>query len=82
MNTWNDLMKMTFGKIQGQPPRYTADKQGLNNAITELRNFKACNNRLPKSSDKEMSAIKSGISRKRWEKFGVKSWEDLMKKTF
>ena len=82
INKWNDLMKMTFGKVQGQPPKYTADEQGLNNAIIELRNFENQNNRFPRSSDKEMSSIKSAISRKRWQKFGVKSWEDLMKKTF
>jgi hypothetical protein len=82
INKWNDLMKMTFGKVQNQPPKYTADEQGLNNAINEVRNFEIQNNRFPKSSDKEMSSIKSAISNQKWTKFGIKSWEDLLKKTF
>lgn len=79
---WNDLMKMTFGRVQGQNPKYTADEQGLQNAINTLRMFNIQRSSLPKSSDKEMSTIKSGIARKRWEQFGVKSWHDLMRKAF
>jgi len=79
---WNDLMKMTFGRVHGQIPKYTADEQGLRNAINTLHMFNIQRGLLPKSSDKEMSTIKSGISRKRWTQFGIKSWHDLMRKAF
>ncbi|MFX0122462.1 MAG: hypothetical protein ACFFAE_02410 [Candidatus Hodarchaeota archaeon] len=61
---------------------YTANQEGLEKAITFLRSFCNTKGRLPKSTDKEMRAIKSGIARKRWVQFGIKTWNDLMIKSF
>ena len=61
---------------------YTANEEGLERAIDYLRSFYNKKGRLPKSTDKEMRAIKSGIARKRWVQFGIKTWNDLMIKTF
>jgi len=80
--TWNDLMKKTFGRVNVIVPVYTADEQGLQSALNTLRTFKQQRNRLPKSSDKGMSTIKSGIYRKRWIRFGIGTWNDLMRKAF
>lgn len=79
---WNDLMSKAFGQVSRKKPLYTADKVGLEQALKKLQAFEAEQKRLPKSTDKGMSAIKSGIHRKRWVQFGIKTWNDLLRKAF
>ncbi len=76
---WNDLLMKAFGKINFQAGVYTGEK-GLERAITELREFKAMKDRLPKC--KEMDGIMGAIKRGEWVSFGIMKWNDLLRKTF
>lgn len=81
IETWNDLLKKTFGEVNKENGIYIGE-QGLEHAIAKLQAFKAENSRLPKSSDNGMSGIEDAISRGEWVSFGIKRWNDLLRKTF
>ncbi|MHA1149668.1 MAG: hypothetical protein ACTSR8_15640 [Promethearchaeota archaeon] len=57
-------------------------KLGLDFIVAQLKIFQLNNNKVPLSTDKDMSPAVRGLSHKYWEKFGVKSWNDLLIYTF
>jgi len=81
IRNWNDLLRKTFGKVNKEKGLY-GGKQGLERAIAELREFKGKYSRLPKSTDTEMGWISYTIYRREWVSFGIKKWNDLLRKTF
>lgn len=59
------------------------EKLGLDLAVADLRIFYAEKERLPKTKEKGMITIRNSVlSNKHWHKFGIKSWEDLLKYAF
>ena len=50
--------------------------------MAELRNFKIENNRLPKTDDTKMGGIIGAINRGKWTFDGIRTWNDLLRKTF
>jgi hypothetical protein len=50
--------------------------------MAELRNFKIENSRLPTSREKVMGGIITAIKRGEWALDGIKTWNDLLRKTF
>jgi hypothetical protein len=82
IKTWNDLLRNTFGEINTENGKYCGE-QGLNRVITELQDFKIKHSRLPTvSRDKEMRRIYDAIRRGEWTFDGIKTWNDLLRKTF
>ena len=61
--------------------KYTGE-QGLNQAMAELRNFKIEHSRLPTSNEKVIRVIVTAINRSEWALDGIKTWNDLLRKTF
>jgi len=43
-----------------------------------LKEFKKNNNKIPRTTDKEMNGIRKALYRGYWTEFGVKSWSDLL----
>jgi hypothetical protein len=78
---WNDLLMKTFGEVNIELGVYI-DEQGLERAIAELRTFKAEHGRLPKTDDKEMSGIISAINYREFASFGIRKWNDLLRRAF
>ncbi len=78
---WNDLLRKTFGEVNQEMGIYTGE-QGLERAMAELRAFKTEHGRLSINQDKEMGSIRGAIRRKEWVSFGIKRWNDLLRKTF
>ncbi|MDP3013050.1 MAG: TniQ family protein, partial [Candidatus Subteraquimicrobiales bacterium] len=78
---WNDLLRKTFGKVNNETGIYFGEK-GLERAIAELRTFKDIHGRLPTNDDKIGGAIQAVIIRGELDSFGIKRWNDLLRKTF
>lgn len=78
---WNDLLIRTFGEVNIESGFYTGE-QGLQRAIDELRTFKAKYGRLPKTDDKEMSGIITAINYREFASFGIRKWNDLLRRVF
>lgn len=81
INTWNILLKQTFGEVNLEQNKFTGEK-GLENVKKNLREFQKRNDRLPKASDAIGRIIVSAISRGTWQNQGIKTWNDLLKQTF
>ena len=81
IKTWNDLILKTFREVNHKMGVYV-DEKGLRKAIVELEEFKSKMGRLPRVKDKGMSGIIDAIMRGEWISFGIKSWNDLLIKTF
>ena len=81
IKTWNDLLKKTFGRVNHEKGKYSG-KQGLDRVMNVLRDVEKTHGRLPVAQDKEVSGILLAIDRGEWEEFGIKTWNDLLKKTF
>jgi hypothetical protein len=76
INSWNDLLRKAFGKINFFQNKYVG-KKGLEIAKNVLIEFKNKNSRIPISTDKGMRGIIAGIYRGEWCEFGIKKWSDL-----
>jgi hypothetical protein len=81
INTWNDLLMLTFGKINLPRGIYTG-KNGLSNAIEKMKAFKIKEGRIPKIKDVGMSGIEGAIKLKYWIDFGIRKWNDLLMRVF
>jgi hypothetical protein len=77
INTWNDLLMVTFGKISKKMNEYSG-KNGLNEALIKIRAYQEEFGRNPSSKHANFSGIYNAIYRKCWVEFGVKKWRDLM----
>ncbi|MHA1150869.1 MAG: hypothetical protein ACTSR8_21830 [Promethearchaeota archaeon] len=74
---WNDLLLMVFGKVNLSKNTFRG-KEGLTKAIEVIQEFEKNNNKLPATYDKEVRQIVQSIYNKRWIKFNIKNWEDLL----
>ena len=81
INSWNDLLKHTFGEINRERNKYDG-KEGLNRAIEELNDFKRKYNKKPASNSKGFRTIYDNSRLGKWKEFGINSWNDLLKHTF
>ncbi len=81
VNKWNDLLKLVYGEVNQRQNIYI-EKKGFQKAISELKEFYKIQERLPTTYDKGMGGIKKAIKRGEWKKWGVISWNDLLKITF
>jgi hypothetical protein len=61
--------------------KYTG-KKGLERTISELQKIRKKYNAIPNNKMKEVRGIVGVIRRKGWAKFGIYTWNDLLKKTF
>lgn len=78
IKTWNDLLKSIFGEINLASKKYIG-LEGFNRAIQEIKEFFKKNKRIPDSNQKKMKGIISAIYRGEFERFGIKTWNDLLK---
>lgn len=80
INSWNDLLKEVFGKINRHRNGFIETQEGLQSAKDKLISFFKKYKRLPKS--KEFSFITSCYLSGSWKDFGIESWNDLLQLTF
>lgn len=81
INTWNDLLKKTFGRIN-KPNRIYKGEIGLERAKTELLQFFKTHKSKPTSEEKSVSSILVAIKKGYWNKFGITSWNGLLHYVF
>lgn len=81
INNWNDLLLHVFGEVNDLKCKYK-DKRGLENVTQTLREFKNNNNKIPRTTDKEMRGIKKILYRGEWIDLGINKWIDLLTYTF
>lgn len=81
INNWNDLLLYTFRDIDLSKKNYKS-KNSLEEIGIILREFKENNNKIPRTTDKEMNGIRKALYRGEWTEFGIKSWKDLLKYVF
>ncbi|MHA1168544.1 MAG: hypothetical protein ACTSRU_12025 [Candidatus Hodarchaeales archaeon] len=79
--SWNDLLKSVFGRINNRHGVYSG-KEGLKLAEKEMLIYKDRNGRLPRSMGSGMRGIVATISSRKWEKYGISYWNDLLNDTF
>jgi len=77
INTWNDLLKEVFGKVNEEKYIYTGFK-GLMYVKRILLEFYNENKRLPIYDEKGFGGIADACSRKRWKEFGINGWNDML----
>ncbi len=80
--TWNDLLRRIFGEVNLNLQKEYMGDDILLRIREELKNFVKQKGRLPKSNDKEMGSIISAIGRGVLKKYGIRTWNDLLKSTF
>jgi len=80
IETWNDLLKLTFGEINREN-KYVG-VEGLNRAINELWELRIELNRIPVLQDDGMAGIVDTICRGEWSTFGIETWNDLLRTIF
>ena len=81
INNYNDLLLYAFGDVGISKKKYEG-KSGLDKVAETLRKFKEINNKIPRTTDKEMNSIRKALYRGEWTEFGVKSWRNLLTYTF
>jgi len=81
IESWNDLLRMTFGEINFRKSKYEGMK-GLEKVKLKLMEFKRVNGRKPTSKDNGMSGIIGAIKKGYWKEFEINSWNELLKHTF
>jgi len=81
INKWNDLLSKVFGEVNLIQNVYIS-KQGLQRAISELKEFYKKNKRLPTTYDKGMGGILRAIKRGEWQNWGIIKWNDILDRTF
>jgi hypothetical protein len=79
---WPDLLEHTFGVLNVKRKSYSGDQQGLDHAMSQLREAYQTHNSYPKSTDQGMGTIVAVIHRQKWTSFGIHKWGDLFQKTF
>jgi hypothetical protein len=79
INSWKDMILNVFGEVKSRWKKYTG-KEGLKNAVMELKAFREKNNKVPKVSEKGLSGIKGAVYRGEWKQFGINNWNDLLLK--
>jgi len=79
VNSWNDLLKVTFGEVNREIKNF-GGKKGLANMTRKLKEFKKEFGKLPTS--KEIQGYRGPIARGEWKEQGINSWNDLLKVTF
>ncbi len=57
-------------------------KRGLENIAKILKEFKKNNNKIPRTTDKEMNGIRKAVHRGKWNDFAIKSWRHLINYAF
>jgi len=77
--TWNDLMKITFNKVNRKNNIYEGRK-GFEEAVQELKDFKEKYGKEPAVGDKDV--IYRTVKRGEWIEFGISSWDELLNYTF
>jgi len=82
IGTWNDLMRLVFNEVNLNY-NYLKGKKGLERAVKILKNVKKAKNRLPQINDENLGGIVDAATRKKyWTKFGIESWNDLLRYAF
>lgn len=79
--TWNDILKITFGEINKERNKYVGRK-GLESAKKVIREFYKKNKKKPTMRSRGMRGIYGAVKRGEWKKFGLKTWNDLLKHVF
>ena len=57
ISNWNDLLLYAFGEVGLSKNKYKG-KKGLENVSKILKDFKKNNNKIPRTTDKEMNGIR------------------------
>lgn len=81
ITTWNDLLNSIFNAIYFEIDKYKG-KTGLERAIKEMKTYHNKNNKKPTSNTIGFSGIYKFIQKGEWKKFGITSWNDLLKRVF
>jgi hypothetical protein len=81
INNWKSLLLYVFGETELPKNKYEG-KIGLENAAKILREFKKNNNKIPRTTDKEMNGIRKALYGSNWKDFGIKNWMNLLKYAF
>ncbi|MHA1147372.1 MAG: hypothetical protein ACTSR8_03935 [Promethearchaeota archaeon] len=81
INNWNTLLLYAFGEINLSRKKYEG-KIGLEMVAKILKEFKKKNNKIPRTTDNEMSSIKKSLYRGDWSIFGIKTWSNLLAYVF
>ncbi|MHA1150868.1 MAG: hypothetical protein ACTSR8_21825 [Promethearchaeota archaeon] len=82
INSWEDLLIYAFGQEKIKELRDLEENNLFNKAILELKASYNKNSRLPKFQDKETYWIGGAVTRGIWRKFGIYTWNDLLKQVF
>ena len=70
IRNWNDLLLYTSGEIDLSKNKYKG-KSGLEKVAETLREFKETNNKIPRTTDKEMNGIRKALYRGEWTDFSI-----------
>lgn len=79
INTWNDLLKITFGELNHRQLVYNG-KEGLDLARKEMKEHYEKTGELPKSKD--FHGIVAALKRKEWVDYGFTYWNDMLDAVF
>ena len=60
INNYNDLLLYAFGDVGLSKKKYKG-KSGLEQVAETLRKFKEKNNKIPRTTDKEMNSIRKAL---------------------
>ena len=82
IKSWDDLLVHAFGEEKIKELRDLEEKNLFNKAISELKSSYNKKSRLPKFEDKETYWIGGAVTRGIWKKFGISTWNDLLKQVF
>jgi len=77
INNWTDLLSYALGETNMYKSIYHG-KEGLERVAEKLRQFKVNNNKLPRTTDKEMNGIRKALYHGEWTEFNIKSWRELL----
>jgi len=82
INSWDDLLVHAFGEEKIKELRDLDEKNLFDKAISELNASYNKKSKLPKFQDKETYWIGGAVTRGIWQKFGIYTWNDLLKQVF
>ncbi len=77
IRNWDDLLLYAFGEVNNPKYKYK-DRKGLENVVKTLKEFQKKNNKIPRTTEKEMNCVRKALYRCEWNNFGIKSWRNLM----
>lgn len=78
IESWKDLLFYVFGK--NTVPGYSKGTMGFNKALEEIKTYFEKNGRIPRTGD--FTCMQGVIRRGYWEKFKIRSWNDILKHVF